>query len=69
MNRLTALLLTLFAQGIFLGILFVAFLLDPLLGLWATAFNVLIVSSFLFYQFFRKNPFKNCCMSDLNQGS
>ncbi len=52
--------MTILVQSIILAIVFIGFLLDPLLGLWVVGIYFFGAGTFLMYQFIKNLNLKNC---------
>jgi len=64
MNKITSLLITILVQSFIAGIIFLGFLLDPLLGIWAVGIYFSIICSFLTYRFFHMKQDTNWSVSN-----
>ncbi|OCH97851.1 hypothetical protein A8135_01110 [Legionella jamestowniensis] len=60
MKSITIFLMTILVQSIILAIVFIGFLLDPLLGLWVVGIYFFGAGTFLMYQFIKNLNLKNC---------
>jgi hypothetical protein len=52
MNKITSILITILVQLIIVGLVFLGFLLDPLIGVWIVGIYFSVIGSFLTYYFF-----------------
>jgi hypothetical protein len=62
MNKITSILITLLVQLTVVGLVFLGFLLDPLLSIWVVGIYFSVVGSFLTYYFLSRT---NCRVSNI----
>lgn len=60
-NKLKALFWAIITQALLIAIIFFGFILDPLLGVWATVIYIVVIGSLLMFSFFLNPSVQNRC--------